>query len=188
MSALQILAAKPASRMGLKGPDAARLLQQAGFPVPDAPNRIRTGLAAASAVRVLRLGSTEFILEQDEGDAGLSALRDLAQGAGLRAWPVLRAECSLVIRGEDAFDRLSRICAFDFAQLAAQPDMAVMTLLADISVTFTLEAAACTGAASTHAAPATQALRLWADAGFATYLTQTLQSLSQDAPSPGVHP
>jgi hypothetical protein len=55
-----------------------------------------------------------------------------------------------------------------------------MTLLADISVTFALEPAA-----PGHIGG--QQLRLWADPGFATYLTQTLQSLTPDAPSHGVH-
>src|SRR5512139_1329566 len=183
MSAFRVSSVRPAARMGLKGPDAATLLQQAGVPLPGAPNRIVSGGvqgtpaggAEAVAVRVLRLGSTEFVLEQDEGDAVITTVRDLARSAGLRAWPVLRADCSLVISGEDAFDRLARVCAFDFAQLAGQPDMAVMTLLADISVTLALE---------TSAPPR---LRLVADPGFSTFLTHTLQSLSPDAPIHGVH-
>ena len=54
-----------------------------------------------------------------------------------------------------------------------------MTLLADISVTLVIESLD----------PATPQLRLWADASFATYLQQTLQSLSPSKPSPipGVH-
>jgi hypothetical protein len=95
---------------------------------------------------------------------------------------VLRADCSLLLGGEQLFDRLSRVCAFDFTQLAAQPDLAVMTLLAEISVTFALEPTAAS------AAPDAQQLRLWVDPGFATYLTQCLQSLSPDAPGHGVPP
>jgi len=180
MSPFQVTVVRPAARMGLKGPDAAALLQQAGVPVPGAPNRILAG-----DLRVLRLGNTEFILEQDEGDAALASVRELARGAGLRAWPVLRADCSLLISGAEVFDRLSRVCAFDFAQLDTQPDMAVMTMLADISVTFALEPAVDGGIGAQAAAG--RALRIWADPGFATYLTQTLQSLSPDAPSHGVH-
>ena len=181
MSALQVKAVQPAARMGLKGPEAAALLQQAGIPVPALPNRMLTG-----KVRVLRLGSTEFILEQDDGCEAISAVRTLARSAGLRAWPVLRADCCLLLTGDAMFERLSRVCAFDFSQLGAQPDLAVMTLLADISVTFTLEPAAAAGAL--HAtSPAAPSLRLWADPGFATYLAQTLRSLSSDVPSHGVH-
>src|SRR5690606_24637807 len=84
---------------------------------------------------------TEFILEQDDGDAALVAVHELARSAGLRAWPVQRADCSLLVSGDDLFDQLSRVTAFDFAQLDTQPDMAVMTMLADISVTFALEPA-----------------------------------------------
>ena len=196
MSALQVTAVQPASRMGLKGPDAAALLQQAGIPVPALPNRVLIGtahnppsIAAPVTVRVLRLGNTEFILEQDEGHDALAAVRSLARSAGLRAWPVVRADCSLLLTGGTVFERLSRVCAFDFAQLMAQPDMAVMTLLADISVTLVLEPPASVGAAHAAASPAPvpPCLRLWADPGFATYLVQTLRSLSSDLPSHGVH-
>jgi hypothetical protein len=190
LSTFQVIPVQPVSRMGLKGPDAAALLQQAGVSVPSAPNRtlslqVPHG-SGTTTLRVLRLGNTEFILEQDDGDSTLEKVRSLARTAGLRAWPVVRADCSLLISGEAMFERLSRICAFDFAQLGAQPDMAVMTLLADISVTFALEPGShpeCAGVSR----PATRPLRLWADPGFATYLTQTLQSLSPDAPSHGVH-
>jgi sarcosine oxidase gamma subunit len=173
MSPFQVVATQPTARMGLKGPDAAALLQQAGITVPAAPNRI----AASPTLRVLRLGNTEFILEQDDGDSAIAQVQLLARSAGLRAWPVTRADCSLLVSGDGIFDRLSRVCAFDFAQFDAQPDLAVMTLLADISVTFTLESAS-----------ASRCLRLWTDPGFAVYLTQTLQSLSPDATGHGVHP
>jgi glycine cleavage system aminomethyltransferase T len=175
MSALRVTVLQPAARLGLKGPDAAALLQQAGISVPAVANRMLlsappAGLGACP-VRVLRLGNTEFLLEQDEGDAVIGAVRTLARTAGLRAHAVLRADCCLLLEGNELFDRLSRVCAFDFTQLAAQPDMAVMTLLAEISVTFALDGSQ---------------LRLWADPGFATYLTHTLQSLTS-APSHGVH-
>jgi sarcosine oxidase gamma subunit len=172
VSAFHVKSVQSAARLGLKGPDAAALLQQAGIAVPAAANRMALGATASGQVRVLRLGNTEFILEQDEGDTAIEQVRALSRNAGLRAHAVLRADCCLLLGGDALFDRLARVCAFDFAQLSAQPDMAVMTLLADISVTFALDG--------------TQ-LRLWADPGFALYLTQTLQSLSPDAPSPGVH-
>jgi sarcosine oxidase gamma subunit len=175
MSALRVTTLQPAARLGLKGPDAAALLQQAGITVPAAANRILLSPPPAGAgtaqVRVLRLGNTEFLLEQDEGDGAIAAVRTLAHTAGLRAHAVLRADCCLLLGGVALFDQLARVCAFDFAQLEAQPDLAVMTLLADISVIFALDG---------------PQLRLWADPGFATYLTQTLQALSL-APNQGVH-
>ena len=175
MSAFRMRPVTPASRMGLKGPDAATLLQQAGIAVPSAANRMLlcpTSPGSTDSLRVLRLGNTEFVLEQDEGAGAIANVRALSRSAGLRAWPVVRADFSLLMGGDALHEQLSRICDFDFAQLAAQPDLAVMTLLADISVTFALDG---------------PQLRLWADPGFATYLTQTLQALSPDAPSHGVH-
>jgi sarcosine oxidase gamma subunit len=182
VSTFWVKTVRPAASLGLKGPDAGELLQQAGITVPSAPNRILVCAVSqgsnAASVRVLRLGSTEFILEQDEGDGTIEQVRALARTTDLRAHAVLRADCGLLIGGSAVFDRLSRVCAFDFALLATQPDLAVMTLLAEISVTFALETA--------DRAAAQSELRLWADPGFATYLTQSLQSLSP-APSHGVH-
>ncbi len=180
MSALRLSVVPPASRMGLKGRDAATLLARAGFTVPG-PNRIALCALDGGTVRLLRLGGTEFLLEQDEDDAVITRLAAQARSAGLQAWPVLRADCRLLVSGETLFDSLSRLCAFDFTRLAAEPDLVVMTLMAEISVTLALEPGTpLTGAAGPQ-------LRLWADAGFATYLIQTIKSLST-APSPGVHP
>jgi sarcosine oxidase subunit gamma len=175
MSAFAVRTVQPASRLGLKGPDAAALLQEAGITVPSAPNRILLG---PDSMRVLRLGNTEFVLETDAGAAALEYVRALARSADRRAWLATRADCCLLIGGDDIFDRLSRLCAFDFTQLAAKPDLAVMTLLAEISVTFVLEPATSPG----DAAPQ---LRLWVDPGFATYLIQALHGLTPDVPSTG---
>jgi hypothetical protein len=168
MSALRVTVLQPAARLGLKGSDAATFCAADHRAVSQrCSQRATGGLRLASRVR---LGNTEF-LRTGEGDAVIGAVRTLARTAGLRAHAVLRADCCLLLEGNELFDRLSRVCAFDFAQLAAQPDMAVMTLLAEISVTFALDGSQ---------------LRLWADPGFATYLTHTLQSLTS-APSHGVH-
>lgn len=182
---------RPTARLGLKGPDAHGLLQQIGIAIPTHPNGITRSPASALAglSRCLRLGSTEFLLEQDEGVDAVQALREHAQRGGQRAWPVVRADFSAVLGGTEALTQLSRLGSFDFESwLAAEAHAAaasatsgsvVMTLLADISVTLVIESLD----------PATPQLRLWADASFATYLQQTLQSLSSSTPIPipGVH-
>ena len=188
---------RPAARLGLKGPDAPGLLQRAGITIPAHANGITRspGSALAGLSRCLRLGSTEFLLEQDEAVDAVHAIHQHAQRADQRAWPVIRADFTALIGGTEAFTHLSRLASFDFeswlaaeaqaaAATAASPAPAasgavVMTLLADISITLAIESA-------DAAAPQ---LRLWADASFAGYLQQTLQSLCPSPPSliPGVH-
>jgi len=192
--------ARPTARLGLKGPDAPAVLQQAGIAIPTHANGITRSPASALAglSRCLRLGATEFLLEQDEGVEAVQSLRGRAQTAGLRAWPVIRADFSALLGGTEVMMRLSRLGSFDFeswlaaearASIASRASTSspasatacsvVMTLLADISITLVIESAD----------PAAPQLRLWADASFATYLQQTLQFLSPSTPcpTPGVH-
>ena len=164
----QIQPQQPAARLGLKGADAARLLQDCGIAIPDSPNAITRCDAGSTAgmSRCLRLGNSEFLLENDSPLGAIERIRTQAGAGGIRAWCVLRTDYSALIGGTALFGQLSRIASFDFPQLLHTPDRVVMTLLAEISVTAVLE-----GDAS---APQ---LRLWADASFGTYLEHTLHSL-----------
>jgi len=160
---------QPAARLGLKGPDAAHLLQDAGIAIPETPNAVRrSGVASLPGLdRCLRLGNSEFLLEQDQGSDAIERIRSLANTAAMRAWCVLRSDYSALIGGTALFDQLARISSFDFERLLHTPDQVVMTLCADISATLVLDGAG----------PAPE-LRLWADASFGPYLEQTLHSLS----------
>lgn len=160
---------RPAARLGLKGPDAARLLHQAGIDVPAVANAI-THPRDEAGTRCLRLGNTEFLIEQDDGADTIDRVRTLAGTGDFRAWPVLRTDYCVLLGGPALFERMSHIAAFDFETLSGTPHQVVMTLAADISVTFVLD-----GFANAH-----PQLRLWADASFGTYLEQTLHTLSRD--------
>jgi hypothetical protein len=168
-------AQRPAARLGLKGPDAPRLLQQAGVVIPEVPNAISRATGHGGLSRCLRLGHTEFLLEQDSGDDVIERLRALA-AADPRARPVLRCDYSVLLGGSGVFDALSRICSFDCPSLLSVPHTAVMTLAAGISVTLALDSAD----GADRAAPA---LRLWTDASYGTYFEQTLRSLSSPSAS-----
>ena len=159
----------PAARLGLKGPDAPALLERARLPLPLRTNAFLQGASAGALSRCLRLGYSEFLLEQDHSTGAIVELRTLAADAGLRAWAVQRCDFSVVLSGPGLFARLARLCAYDFAMLYRAPDSVVMTLLADISVTLALDSPD----------PAEPRLRLWTDPGYAHYLEETLTG---DAP------
>lgn len=161
---LSLTPATPRARLGLKGRDAAELLQGAGVAVPARANSILQGAPAAGVSRCLRLGVTEFIVEDDADGERVSTLAQLASNGALRAFIAPRSDFSAVLSGPAVFDSLSPFCAFDFTTLLAQPDTVVMTLLAEISVVLALEPAG-------NLAPR---LRLWADPGYGLYLTETL--------------
>lgn len=165
---LRVERAIPGARLGVKGPDAAQLLTALGLPVPLLPNRYsRLDAAAhAGAGRCLRLGGTEFLLEQDDGDSAVTALRQALASTTLRAWPALRCDRSLVLRGPDPGRLLLQLCDFDFATLEVTPDAAVMTLMAEISVILIRDHD--TG---------TPGIRIWCDPGYGDYLHDCLATL-----------
>jgi sarcosine oxidase gamma subunit len=164
LPALTLTAATPRARLGLKGREAATLLQGAGVAVPARANAILRAASSGAGSRCLRLGATEFIIEDDGDGERIASLAQQASAGALRAFVAPRSDFSAVLAGPAVFDSLSPFCAYDFAALQAQPDAVVMTLLADISVVLALEP-------GEDSAPR---LRLWADPGYGQYLTETL--------------
>lgn len=163
---VQGVARVQARRWGVKGPGAVAWLQQCGIAVPGAPNRVvhwRGG-------RCLRLGHSEFLIEQDDS-AAAPLLPDEAP-ADANAWVLLRSDCSVVLSGQAWPAALAQGCSFDFERLRTETDLVVMTLFAGISVTFVREPAD---------ADAPLSLRLWCDASHSTFLDQCLQQIA--APS-----
>ena len=168
----------PAARLGLKGVDAARLLGDCGITIPDSPNAVTHGDAASPGLsRCLRLGNSEFLLEEDRHADTIERIRTQADATAMRAWCVLRSDYSALVGGVSVFEQLSRMASFDFRQLLQTPDRVVMTLVADISITAVLE----------DASTSAPQLRLWADASFGIYLEKILQSLSTIPPTASSH-
>ena len=152
-------------RCGIKGPAALTLLQGVAAPVPETANAVLR-FAAPEAGRCLRLGRTEFILEQDDGAALMGRVAAAVAASTQAVALAPRSDRCFVLRGEGLFPALRRISNFDFESLGATPDIAVMTLLAGISVFFVPEPA--------QKGPA---LRLWSDPGFGDYLLECFASL-----------
>lgn len=152
-----------ARRWGVKGAGALAWLQRSGFAVPGAPNRVIHWHGG----RCLRLGNSEFLIEQDDVTAA-PLIPDEAP-ADANAWVLLRSDCSLVLSGHPWPAALAQGCSFDFDRLRTEPDLAVMTLFAGISVTCVREP---TGD------DAHLSLRLWCDASHSTFLDQCLQQIA----------
>ncbi|MEP7311797.1 MAG: sarcosine oxidase subunit gamma [Pseudomonadota bacterium] len=167
-SAASIEALRGIARLGVKGPDAAQLLAEAGLPVPASPNSVICLDPArhAGGGRCLRLGNSEFLVEQDVSDEAILALQLTLTTTALRAWPALRCDRSLVLRGPDTRALLLQICDFDFTTLEAAPHTAVMTLMAGISVIIARDDKA-----------AMPGIRIWCDPGFGDYLHDCLLTL-----------
>lgn len=162
-----------ATRVGLKGTDAAAWLAQQGVRVPANANQVTHwhGTDSAGSGRCLRQGNTEFLIEFDESGRTLAP-----PPAGTAAWTLIRSDFSLVLTGDHWSDALAQITSFDLQRLRNEPDLLVMTQLAGIGVTLVRE----------PAAEATFALRLWCDASYGPYLLHCLDHLARPAhPLPG---
>lgn len=150
-------------RWGVKGAGAVSWLQRCGIAVPGAVNRVIHWQGG----RCLRLGNSEFLIEQDDTNAAPLIPDQAPQDAS--AWVLLRSDCSVVLSGHPWPTALAQGCSFDFDRLRTEPDLVVMTLFAGISVTFVREPAS---------DDALLSLRLWCDASHATYLDQCLQQIA----------
>jgi hypothetical protein len=115
---------------------------------------------ACGAGRCLRQGSTEFLIELDDGQQPVLA----AHASFPAAWQLMRADHCLLLTGSRWPGALAQVCSFDFTRLDDEPDLVVMTLMAGIGVTLIRE-------------PGGTGLRLWCDASFSSYLQQCLHSL-----------
>jgi sarcosine oxidase subunit gamma len=151
-------------RYGVKGADAAGWLARHGIAVPNAPNRV-VHWQDNGGGRCLRLGSSEFLIEQDAAGSVPPATNATAEST----WVLLRSDASLLLDGASWPRELAQACSFDFGRFRDEPDLVVMTLLAGISVTLVREP---------RQAESRIALRLWCDASYATYLQQCLRQLA----------
>jgi heterotetrameric sarcosine oxidase gamma subunit len=172
----QVRATPGVQRTGVKGRGAADLLATLGIAVPPRANQVLRA-AGPPAGRCLRLGSTEFLVEQDAGDAVPAALDAAVLTAPANVLGALRRDRCFLLSGTGLAEALRQIAAFDFEGPAFGPDDVVMTLMAGISVCFIREPAL-----------GTDALRLWCDAGFGDYLHDCFVALGGQSDTPSSSP
>jgi sarcosine oxidase, subunit gamma len=160
------------SRAGLKGPNAAAWLEQAGIALPERPNTW-SPLDQSSATDdwsvVARLGTSEFLLEQDGGGDLIRRLSDLLARDSKGVYPVLREDSEFVIGGAQAALVLAEVCNIDFARIAGKQRLAIMTLMAGVAV---LVIPQFEGSARRY--------RIWCDPSFGAYLWNTLTNVIAD--------
>jgi sarcosine oxidase subunit gamma len=159
-----------ARRWGVKGPAAAAWLLEQRVTVPRAPNTWSL-LDNDPQSLILRLGSTEFFLEE-HGPSGATArcqtlARELLEPvAGV--YPVLREDTSLLLQGTLADRVLAEAGSFDFANLSVAVQQVVMTLLLGVAVIVIAQG----GAARCY--------RIWCDPSYGTSLTAALEGIAAD--------
>jgi sarcosine oxidase, subunit gamma len=130
MQSLSITNVSTLKRYGVKGPEATKWLANYGVAVPAKAN---TWVLSGDAI-VMRLGISEFLIEDQEGGETCSQLAaDTLRVAGV--YKVPRVDASYILAGSDVLNLLSEICTLDLSESALQEDDVIMTQIAGISAT-----------------------------------------------------
>jgi sarcosine oxidase, subunit gamma len=162
LAALTITDVSNLARYGVKGAQAAAWLAAHGVSIPDAPNT----WALSGKTLVMRLGSTEFLLEdQAGGEACNKLLADTTRVPNV--YKVPRADAAYLLAGSDVLNLLSELCALDLREAALLENAVVLTQVAGISATILRQNI-----------NGETVYRLWCDGTYAAFMSHTLAEIA----------
>lgn len=153
-------------RFAIKGPSAGNWLAHQGIGVPAAAN---TWLKTAEGVLVLRLGSSEFLLEESAGGTTCAALYQLSQKGLDGAYYVARVDAAFDLSGAATLDLLSELCTLDLRPTALANDVVLMTQIAGISATVLRQLV-----------DGNAVYRIWCDGTYGEFMHSVLQEVLQE--------
>jgi sarcosine oxidase subunit gamma len=154
------------ARFGIKGAKAAEWLAQQGITTPDV---INAWIEGAPGTLVLRLGTGEFLVEDQLMGKACAKLHPFDQSNMQSAFHVARADASFVLSGSEALNLLSELCVLDLRDATFPSNAIVMTQIAGISATLLRESLA-----------GEQVYRIWCDGTYGAYLWEVLIEIAQE--------
>ena len=150
------------ARYGLKGAQAATWLTKHGVKIPEAANT----WVLHEQTLVMRLGSTEFLIEdQAGGETCKKLLADTLRVANV--YKVPRADAAYLLAGSTVLNLLSELCALDLRESALLDNDVVMTQVASISATILRQTL-----------NNESVYRLWCDGTYGVYMQHVLDELT----------
>jgi sarcosine oxidase subunit gamma len=152
-------------RFGVKGPQASEWLASQKIKTPDSLN----SWVMDKDVLVLRLGSSEFLVEQQVSGEVCKQLNQASQVSTVGVYKVLRADAAFVISGDQILTMFSELCKLDLSEKALNPNQVIMTQIADISATIMPEII-----------DDRLVIRLWCDGTYGAYMWRVLHQLAQE--------
>jgi sarcosine oxidase, subunit gamma len=156
-------------RYGVKGAQAAAWLAKHGVKIPEAPN---TWVLSGKTL-VMRLGSTEFLLEdQTGGETCKKLLADTKRVPNVYQGP--RADAAYLLAGSQVVNLLSELCALDLRENSLLENDVVMTQVAGISATILRQ--------SIHNETV---YRLWCDGTYAAFMSYVLHEIAVELGASG---
>lgn len=153
------------ARFGIKGPGAQAWLTGLGVEIPAVAN---SWAQQANGALVLRLGNSEFLVEDQPGSSLCQTLQAAdANGAGL--YKVTRYDAAVILSGREAQNLLTELCTLDLSERGLPGHALVMTQMAGISVTLLRQPLNGAGV-----------YRIWCDGTYGPYLWETLFDIAKE--------
>lgn len=155
-------------RYGVKGPQASKWLADHELAIPSNPNSwtLVSNPSRNQKNLVLRLGSSEFLIEdQLGGSASKKLAADSTRVEGL--YPVARADAAFILSGSEVLNLLSELCSLDLRNNTLLANDVVMTQVAGISVIVMRQTL-----------NGEQVYRLWCDGTYGSYMWEMLLEIA----------
>lgn len=146
-------------KFGVKGAKAGEWLLAQKVKFPDQANSWQ--LWNENSL-ILRLGSSEFLIEDLPKGTHVALLTEAIQNESSHIYYVPRADAAFILTGDEALDLLSEICMLDLTNLANSNTL-YMTQIAGISATIL------NNNGSYH---------IWCDGTYERYMQETLTTIS----------
>lgn len=156
-------------RFGIKGREASAWLSSQKVNLPAIAN---SWVVSKNLSLILRLGNSEFLVEDQENDQTTAQLHIAGKNRIAGVYPVARADASFVLEGESVTDLLSEICMLDLSQ-EPHPQALYMTQIAGISATLLQQKI-----------EGKAIVRLWCDGTYHHYMHDTLNTIAKDVGTP----
>lgn len=117
-------------RFGIKGPNAAAWLSQQGLALP---GEFNAWSEAAPNTLVLRLGGSEYLVEDQYLGTSCQQLHSFNQAETTGVYKVQRGDAAFILSGSQVLNLLSELCMLDLRDSALAENAVVMTQVAGIS-------------------------------------------------------
>lgn len=150
------------TRFGVKGGAAADWLFSQGVPVPDRPN---TWLPLPEGGLVVRLGLSEFLIEDSLQSNWSLHLMQACESPPARVYPVLRQDLALMLCGAAVPDLLRQTCSVNFQALNLNDRPVILTSMIGVAVTVI---------------PTDSHYRIWCDGTYGHYVWRTLVEIAEE--------
>jgi sarcosine oxidase, subunit gamma len=153
------------ARFGVKGPNATQWLLDHGLSIPINAN---AWTLCEQKTLVLRLGSTEYLIEDWFGGSACSRLaNDMVQVPSV--FKVPREDAAFIVSGSEALNLFSELCSLDLRDKSLDAKDLIMTQVAGISAIVMRQ--------SINNEPV---YRMWCDGTYGPYMWEILQEVATE--------